>query len=345
MRSHQKTRIGVYVVAFVGLGLAVPALRGQTSIVSLGSSGQQGNDHSFSGRSSFDGRFAAFESHATNLVPGGTNGYWHVFLRDMQQGNTLLVDTSASGGEANDDSVHPDVTDDGELVVFASLANNLVPGDTNNLRDIFVKNLSTGAITRVNVTSAGQQALNGHSQAPYISADGRFVVFRSLADNLVPGDTNWLEDVFLHDLQTGTTIRVNVSETGEEANGETPSGVIARNGQYAAFHSMATNLLPGGSGCYDVYVKDLESGKLKRVSISSTGVVANDCSWHPSLSYDGTVVSFASRATNLVLGDLNGCSDVSCTTAKPGKPAWSASIPTGHRPTATRGGVRSPPTA
>src|SRR5262249_11437148 len=146
---------------------------------------------------------------ATNLVPGGTNGFEQVFVRDLQGGTTELVSVDSSGGQANSESHHPSISADGRYVAFYSYAWNLVPPDNNGAFDVFVRDRQSGTTTRVSVDSSGAQA-NGHSVNPSISADGRYVAFESRASNLVAGDTNLTDDIFVHDLQSGMTTRVSV---------------------------------------------------------------------------------------------------------------------------------------
>ena len=128
---------------------------------------------------------------------------------------TTRVNVSSGGVEGNDSSSqNPALSTNGRFVAFDSQSTNLVPADTNlDTRDIFVHDRQTGQTTLVSVSSTGEQA-NGYSYSPQLSADGRIVAFISWADNLVPGDTNGKEDVFVHDRQTGQTTRVNVSSTG-----------------------------------------------------------------------------------------------------------------------------------
>ena len=153
---------------------------------------------------SADGRYAAFSSKASNLVPADTNGATDIFVSDRQAGAVERVSLAPGGGEANADSSLPSLSADGRYVAFASRASNLVPGDANQLEDIFVHDRQTGQTQRVSIAWDGAQA-NGLSNYAAISADGRFVAFVSAASNLVPGDTNRTEDVFLYDRQTGLT--------------------------------------------------------------------------------------------------------------------------------------------
>ena len=154
---------------------------------------------------SSDGRYVAFVSDATYLVPGDTNGVNDVFVYDVQKRIFTRVSVNSAGNQANAATLaEPAISGDGRFVAFVSNATNLVAGDSNNVGDIFVHDRQTGATTRVSINSSGGQA-NGASSDPAISADGRYVAFVSSATNLVTGDTNGVSDVFVHDRQTGVT--------------------------------------------------------------------------------------------------------------------------------------------
>ena len=195
---------------------------GTTERVSVSSNGDEGN--SFSGdisqiSISADGRFVAFASLASNLVPGDTNNEYDIFVHDRQTGETERVSVSSFGVEAEDFNWWPSISGDGRFVAFSSDATNLVPGDMNVKRDVFVHDRETGATERVSVSSSGEEATN-RSKNPYISGSGRFVAFSSDAVNLVPSDSNGARDIFVHDRETGLTQRVSVSSTGGQADGE-----------------------------------------------------------------------------------------------------------------------------
>ncbi|MDP6408904.1 MAG: hypothetical protein QGI46_05980, partial [Planctomycetota bacterium] len=174
------------------------AAQGTTTRVSVDSAGNQGNGDSYRASLSADGRFVGFDSHASNLVGGDTNWDVDIFLHDTLTGATTRVSVDSAGNQGNDWSYEPSLSADGRFVAFYSYASNLVGGDTNGVPDIFLHDTLTGATTRGSVDSAGTQG-NGPSYEPSLSADGRFVGFRSHASNLVGGDTNGTRDIFLHD--------------------------------------------------------------------------------------------------------------------------------------------------
>lgn len=291
-------------------GLASPLLAAQsTERVSLDSAGLQASAGSGAPSISADGRYVAFQSYADDLVIGDTNSVADIFVRDRVTGLTTRVSLDSSGVQANDDSLNPFITPDGRWVAFESLASNLVPGDTNGVQDVFVHDRQSGQTSRASISSFGVEG-NGLSGNPTLSSDGRLLVFASMADNLVPNDTNSFMDVFARDLLTGVTTRVSVSSSGIQGNFESHRPVIARDGGFVAFGSYATNLIPNdGNRTTDVFVHDLQTGQTSRVSVSSTGSEAQNWSNSPVITADGRHIAFESEAQNLVPGDLNAVTD------------------------------------
>jgi Tol biopolymer transport system component len=282
-------------------------LAGTTTRVSVASDGTQGNDGSFDTSISADGRYVAFSSDASNLVPGDTNGVEDVFVHDHQTGQTSRVSVASDGTQGNDGSSGSSISGDGRYVTFFSWANNLVPGDTNGVGDVFVHDRQTGQTSRVSVASDGTQG-NEVSYIESISADGRYVTFYSAANNLVPGDTNGVGDVFVHDRQTGQTSRVSVASDGTQGNDVSSGSSISADGRYVAFSSEASNLVPDDTnGATDIFVHDRQTGQTSRVSVASDGTQGNLHSIWPSISADGRYVAFRSQASNLVPGDINIC--------------------------------------
>ena len=281
-----------------------------TERVSVASDGTQADSLSYSPSISADGRYVAFQSEASNLAPGDTNGNSDVFIHDCQTGITERVSVASDGRQANSDSFDPSINSDGRYVAFQSEASNLVPGDSNGNFDVFVHDRQTGITERVSVASDGTQADNS-SHSPLTSADGRYVAFESDASNLVPGDTNGYQDAFIHDRQTGITERVSVASDGSQADywSEYPS--ISGDGRYVAFTSYASNLTPGDTNAStDIFIHDRLYGTTERVSVAADGIQANSASIDPSISADGRYVAFKSEASNLVPGDTNSSTDV-----------------------------------
>ncbi len=211
--------------------------------VSVDASGGQANDWSYSGGLSADGRFVAFTSYATNLVPGDTNGWSDVFVKDRQTGSIERVSVDGSGGQAtNGYSQGGVLSADGRFVGFSSYAPNLVPGDTNGDSDAFVKDRHTGAIERVSIDSSGNQAADG-GYFSQMTPDGRYVVFLSRSPDLVPGAAGIYTEVFVHDRVTGETSQVSVSTGGIEGNGGSYEAEISADGRFVFFSSAASNLI------------------------------------------------------------------------------------------------------
>ena len=287
---------------------------GTTERVSVDSGGAQANSASYICAISADGRYVAFESYASNLVPGDTNGYADIFVRDRQLGTTERVSVDSGGVEGNFHSYFPCISADGRWVAFSGFASNLVSGDTNVAYDVFIRDRQLGTTERVSVDSAGTEANGDSGFFPNaISSDGRFVVFNSTATNLVPGDTNGKSDLFVRDRQLGTTDRVTVSTGGAEANDDTIDSLLAisLDGRFVTFTSPASNLVPGDTnGNLDIFVRDRQLGTTERVSHTSGAQQAFGDSRYPSISDDGRWVAFSSLAPNLVTGDTNMKSDV-----------------------------------
>jgi Tol biopolymer transport system component len=186
---------------------------GTTVRVSVATDGTQGNSYSYAPALSASGQFVAFDSNASNLVAGDTNGVSDVFLRDTVAGTTIRVSVATEGTQSSSDSYCSSISADGRYVTFFSDASNLVTGDMNGVRDVFVRDTVAGTTKRVSVASDGTEG-NGSSNYSTISADGRYVAFDSNASNLVAGDSNGCADIFVRDLVAGTTKRVSVSTGG-----------------------------------------------------------------------------------------------------------------------------------
>lgn len=296
--------------------LLPPSASAQTTTrVSVDSAGLQANNGSYEIALSADGRYSAFYGRATNLVPGDTNGVEDVFVHDRETGQVTRVSVDSNGGQANGMSVGPNISADGRFIAFQSLASNLVSGDTNATWDFFVHDRQTGQTNRVSVNSAGTEGNASSGENSYnvssLSADGRYAAFFSLATNLVPGDTNGKQDVFVHDRQLGRTSRVSMSSAGTEANGDSTYPDLSATGRYVAFTSMASNLVLGDTnGEGDAFVHDCLTGRTVRISVDSAGLQGDRRSQCPTLSADGRYAVFNSNATNLVPGDTNGTWDI-----------------------------------
>jgi len=247
---------------------------------------------------SADGRFAAY-----------TSG--QVLVRNIQAGTTIVGSTNQNGDLANGESGNPSLSADGRYLAFDSLANNLVSGDINATRDVFVKDLLTGAIVRASTPISGANA-NSISEAPSISADGRYVAFKSFANNLIASDTNGnIADIFVKDLQTGEVVCASTTGSGAQGNHYSDVPSISADGRSVAFESFASDLYAlDFNGRWDIFVKDLDSGALVCVSTTTGGVTGNNSSINADLSGDGQIVAFRSLANDLVAGDVNAQTDI-----------------------------------
>lgn len=283
-------------------------LTGETRCVSLSMAGVPASGDSHSPALSEDGRFVVFVSGAPDLVAGDDNGKDDIFIADLQSG-TLERISSASAAAADGDSSAPAIDAAGDTVAFVSDARNLVENDTNASPDVFVWHRSSGAIERASVNSAEVQA-NGSSHAAAISANGDRVAFESLAGNLVSSDRNGVRDVFVRDLSDGTTVRGSYGVYGA-ANGESREPSLSKDGRKVAFTSSATNLVRGDTNARaDIFVRDLVSRSTVRVNLAPRGIQTNSASGGAVITSAGSAVVFNSSATNLAAFDLNRAMDV-----------------------------------
>lgn len=275
----------------------------QTQLVSTNAANVQGNQGSFQASVSADGRYVVFHSNSDNLIPNDTNGMADVFIKDTQTGAISLV-SSGANGQGNQWSGQASVSADGRYVVFESVSNNLVSGDTNNMSDVFIKDTQTGTISLVSSfvdTSNGNTLVQGNSSSyqAKISDNGQYVVFESNSDNLVSGDTNFTVDVFIKDMTTGTISLVAPAGS----NGASLQANVSANGQYVVFTSTATSL--GANGQFQIFLKNTANDTISLVSSGASGQ-GNANSGSASVSTNGQYVVFESIATNLVTGDTNG---------------------------------------
>lgn len=282
---------------------------GITTIVSVSSEETFANGNSVNPHISADGRYVVFESAATNLVTEPQGPYRNIFIRDTVAGTTRLVSVPRSGMQEYAAAQEPSMSADGRYVAFHTLS-DLVSGDINGRWDVFVRDMLTNTTEIVSVSSSEEQG-NSFSQFPAISPDGRYVAFESDASNLVSDDWNGQQDLFLRDLQAGTTILISVDSGGNLANASSGGPSVSANGRYVAFSSWASNLTYGDTNLQpDVFVRDVLSGTTTRVSVHSNGTGGDSGSEGPSISADGRYIVFYSFATNLVSGDANNQPDV-----------------------------------
>jgi hypothetical protein len=273
-------------------------LANTTTRVSVDSSEAQGNGTSSNPSISADGRYVAFESNATNLVGGDTNGMTDIFVRDTVTGATIRASVDSSGVEANSDSYNPSISTDGR-VAFESHADNLVSGDTNWVTDTFVRDIVANTTTRVSVDSSEAQG-NSTSSNPSISADGCYVAFESFATNLVSEDTNGQVDIFVRDTQTNITTRASVNSSAAQGSSTSQLSSVSADGRYVAFGSAATNLVSGDTNNrWDIFAHEND---FTPPSVSSS--LRADPSPTIAAHFDFTV-TFSEPVTDVDAGDFS----------------------------------------
>jgi Tol biopolymer transport system component len=283
---------------------------GRTTLASVGVGGVQGNQESRQGSISADGRFVAFNSYASNLLPGDTNNSPDVFLRDLRTGRTTLVSVGHNG-QADQGAQQPDISADGHQVAFTSGSTNLVAGDTNNIADVFVRDLDAGRTQRVSLTAGGHQSDNASSD-PAISANGRFVAFAS-------GTT----DVAVRDRSTNKTRVVSrgvmVDPRSEVMTVEKPA--ISNDGRFVVF--TVIGWMPGMDPIPNVWLRDLRTDRLELVSADDEGQPALGIggSFQTGISADGRYVTFGTTA-RLTRADQGELSDVFRLDRKTGSLRW-----------------------
>lgn len=297
------------IVALLGapilLGLSTPSAAdpgppapGTTVCISLDPSGATADGSSGNPVVSGSGRFVAFTSTATNLGVNGRRRTMDVFVRNVNTGVTRLASVNSRERPANEWSYSYGVSTNGRYVLFASVASNLVPRDTNERFDAFVRDLREGITRRVSVTDDEKQ-FRWAIDEPSMSGDGRFVAFTVFGD------------VYLRDLQKRTTRLVSVNNAGRPANRESFHASISGNGRYVAFSSYASNLAPGTTPDESqVFVRDVRPGSTELVSVAHNGTPGDGSSSRPAISRRGRYISFTSGATDLVRGDTNARQDV-----------------------------------
>jgi uncharacterized repeat protein (TIGR01451 family) len=302
-RPWLATLVAAAATLVVAAGAGAQAAPGFTELESVSSTGTQGDQDSELASVSADGRYVAFASFSDNLVAGDTNGAADIFVRDRVTGTTERVSVSSTGrqGKADSGIVNgmggPSISADGRYVAFDSQASNLVRGDTNDAIDVFVHDRVTGATERVSVSSAGVQG-DGDSTHPSISADGTRVAFESFADTLVSPDTNFSEDVFVHDRITGATVRVSDAADGTQGNNSSFGAASNGSGHVVVFSTFASNLGGNTVGTSQVMLRDLDRGTL--VPISAQGDDFLERSNDARITPDGRFVVWDESSSTLL---------------------------------------------
>jgi len=305
------------------------ALAGETQLVSVSSDGEHANDSAGYAFVSANGRYVAFQSGATNLVPGDTNGQPDVFLRDRKTGQTIRASVDSTGIEADGNSDGAVISGNGRFIAFASDATNLVDRDTNRARDVFLHDRKTRRTERVSLPALGLQSPGG-CYSPSLSRTARFVAFGSSANSLVGDTADTTANVFVRDVKKRTTTRITNGLYLQRADADSHWPSLSGNGRFVVFQSYATNLVEGDTNDVgDVFVHDRKTGTTTRVSVGVDGEQSNGGSFDPQISANGRMVAFVSRASNLVPGDDNAVLDVFVHDRKRGTTTRASVIPAG----------------
>jgi Tol biopolymer transport system component len=253
------------------------------------------------------GRNVAFMTSGASLVTNTLTSPYNLYVRDLMLSATTLVNADSNGiGSVVSPATTPRLSADGKIVAFESLDGSLVPGDRNHDLDVFVCDLENGGTELVSIIDPRLPSLtpSGHSALSSASADGRYVVFTSAADDLVTGDTNGVPDVFVTDRLASTNVLVSVGTNGVAADGASSEPTISTDGRYVAFTSTADNLIAGDvNKARDVFIRDLQAGTTALASANMlSGAPGNGASHAPVLSADGKRLIFISSATTLAPG-------------------------------------------
>ncbi|MDH5259066.1 MAG: hypothetical protein OEX07_13715, partial [Gammaproteobacteria bacterium] len=259
----------------------------------------------------YDGSKIVFVSQSGKLV-GDTNSQSNVYLKNRNT-NTLKrisLSKNSTTQAANKASYGPDISADGNKIVFYSLATDIVSSDTNGKTDVFLHDLTTGKSQLVSVTQSGVQG-NAESTEAQISDDGNFVAFSSASTTLTGINTNNKRHIYVKNLSTQSLEIVSVNNAGEAGDQDSFSPSISGDGRYITFVSIANNFdSHSASGQYDIYLHDRQNGVTERISFGDTGVVSNSHSSLPSISADGRYISYMSLASNLASNDTDNTMDI-----------------------------------
>lgn len=273
--------------------------------ISVSSLGEQAGAPSYSSSTDHSAKIVAFDSDASNLVRRDRNAVSDVFVRNTSSGITKRISVRGNRG-----SYDPCVSHDGRFVAFESEATTLARRDLNDAADIFVRDRKK-RVTRLLSVGGAKRRANDGSYEPSISADGRSVAFSSYASNLTRKDTNAEADVFVRSMLTRRTRRVSIASNGAQANDGSYSPALAGDARSVAFDSLASNLVRRDrNASFDIFLHNLRTKRTRRVSVGFDGREADGNSFDPSVSHDGRVVAFWSKASNLTPEDDNNGADV-----------------------------------
>ncbi|MBU1138739.1 MAG: hypothetical protein KKA76_07175 [Proteobacteria bacterium] len=278
-------------------------------LVSKNTSNGEANNNSYQSVLSYNGKYIAFESDATDLtaLPGPVDGGGNrdIFVREMESGTTYLVSRNTSGEYANGFSSNPSISNDGTLIAFQSSAYDLVAGDVDDgFSDVFVLDGPHNTMELISKAYGGGTS-DGYSSYPHISGNGRYVAFQSVATNLVENDTNGGFDIFLHDRETGVTEIVSVDQDGNQVTDHGTNGYaggISADGRYVTFSTPSASLVDADTnGVADIFLRDMKEKKTVRVSIGNGGEEPDQYVYaqYMDVTDNGLTAVFSTWATNL----------------------------------------------
>jgi hypothetical protein len=284
---------------------------GEVERASVADDESQANGGSFNATCSEDGRYVAFQSNANNLVVGDTNGADDIFVRDRELGTTVVCSVGYAGAISNYGSQDPRISGNGQFVLFLSSSSNMQSGDTSRAWSIYVRDLVLGTTERASLAD-NEAWPNNATRNAVITPDGRYLAYQSSASNMVAGDTNNKQDIFVRDRLLGTTELVSVATSGALANDVSEKPSISDDGRFVSFHSYASNfsaLNEGGN--QHVFVRDRTAHTTELVDVANDGTtIGNGYGWFSAISGNGRWVAYRSDATNLITGDTNGQIDL-----------------------------------
>ncbi|MGA2244329.1 MAG: hypothetical protein ABSH48_04955 [Verrucomicrobiota bacterium] len=330
------SRIFIFCVCLASAALAEPFALVSVRDVSLAPP-SPGNGDSWAPILTPDGRYVLFASAADNLVavngsnsrPNHISQKLNVFLRDRTNGITTLVSANLSGtGGGDGDSMPTAISDDGHYALFESGADDLVPGDTNGLNDVFLRDVWSNRTVLISISTNGGVG-NGVSRGSTMTPDGRWIAFTSAASNLVARDTNGIPDVFVRDWQNEVTTLASVGAMPASFYNPigSESSELSDDGRYAAFYSVATNLIPGVTNRGEIYIRDLVAATTTLASAGAHNLLgATAVSFNHSLSADGEIVAYEACTNSPVNSGVyagivlrfslaSGLTDIVCTNA------------------------------
>ncbi|MCB0221706.1 MAG: hypothetical protein KDH09_18560 [Chrysiogenetes bacterium] len=284
--------------------------KGKAEAISVNDTGELGNGASTNGVMSSCARYLAYESDATNLVPGDTNGVTDIYFRDRHTNHTKRISITEKGVEPNAPSLQPSISGCGAFVAFTSAATTLSSADTHGVTQIYIKDQAFGGLRLVSLFNGkpGEYA----SADPALSPNADEIAFQTSIKNLEADTRESTMQLVLTDLKTGEIVLVSRTPQNKPANGNSGEPAISRGGRYVVFSSDATDMTDTQNthGGAEVFLYDRETSTVTQVSTTTIGRAPDGPSMHPSISDNGRYVAFESAATNLVPGDTNRSNDM-----------------------------------